>query len=97
MIFNDQTQNRWAYEVRLTSQGESRFQWMGGAFYEDVYDWWDYGATVPDMVHTTQAWTTRRIMRLLLRRYDTLYPRRETTITSMCSKRRSGRRRCSAK
>ena len=36
--FNDQNQNRWAYEVRLTSQGESRFQWMAGAFYEDVYD-----------------------------------------------------------
>ena len=25
-IFNDQTQSRWAYEVRLTSQGESRFR-----------------------------------------------------------------------
>ena len=35
-IFNDQKQNRWTYEVRLTSQGESRFQWMAGAFYEDV-------------------------------------------------------------
>ena len=41
--YNDQTQNRWSYEVRLTSQGDSRFQWMAGAFYEDVYDWWDYG------------------------------------------------------
>jgi len=53
--FNDQTQSRWAYEVRLTSQGESRLQWMAGAFYEDVYDYWDYGAKVPDLVNTT-AW-----------------------------------------
>jgi outer membrane receptor protein involved in Fe transport len=53
--FNDQTQNRWAYEVRLTSQGESRLQWMAGAFYEDVYDYWDYGAKVPNLVNTT-AW-----------------------------------------
>ncbi len=53
--FNDQTQNRWAYEVRLTSQGESRLQWMAGAFYEDVYDYWDYGARVPDLENTT-AW-----------------------------------------
>ena len=53
--FNDQTQNRWAYEVRLTSQGESRLQWMAGAFYEDVYDYWDYGAKVPNLINTT-AW-----------------------------------------
>jgi iron complex outermembrane recepter protein len=53
--FNDQTQNRWTYEVRLTSQGESRLQWMAGAFYEDVYDWWDYGAKVPNLIDTT-AW-----------------------------------------
>ena len=33
--FNDQKQKRSAYEVRLTSQGESRFAWMAGAFYED--------------------------------------------------------------
>ena len=42
--FNFQKQNRWAYEVRLTSQGDSKLQWMAGAFYEDVYDWWEYGA-----------------------------------------------------
>jgi iron complex outermembrane receptor protein len=54
-LYNDQKQNRWAYEVRLTSQGESRFQWMAGAFYEDVYDWWDYGAKLPNLMNTT-AW-----------------------------------------
>lgn len=54
-IYNEQQQNRWTYEVRLTSQGESRLQWMAGAFYEDVWDWWDYGAKVPDL-KSTRAW-----------------------------------------
>jgi len=53
--YNDQTQNRWSYEVRLTSQGDSRFQWMAGAFYEDVYDWWDYGTKNLGLT-TTTAW-----------------------------------------
>jgi outer membrane receptor protein involved in Fe transport len=55
--FNYQEQNRWTYEVRLTSQGESRLQWMAGAFYEDVWDWWHYGAKVPGL-RSTQAWYT---------------------------------------
>jgi len=42
--FNFQKQNRWSYEARLTSKGDSKLQWMAGAFYEDVYDWWQYGA-----------------------------------------------------
>ena len=54
-VFNDQKQSRWAYEVRLTSQGDSRFQWMAGAFYEDVYDWWDYDTLIPGLTSTT-AW-----------------------------------------
>ena len=41
--------------MRLTSKGESRFQWMAGAFYEDVYDWWDYGAQIPGYM-TTTSW-----------------------------------------
>jgi iron complex outermembrane receptor protein len=53
--FNDQKQERWAYEVRLTSQGESRFQWMAGAFYEDVWDWWEYDAIIPGLTQTL-AW-----------------------------------------
>ncbi len=28
---------------------------MAGAFYEDVWDWWDYGATVPGLA-STAAW-----------------------------------------
>lgn len=43
VTFNYQKQNRWAYEARLTSKGESKLQWMAGAFFEDVYDWWNYG------------------------------------------------------
>ncbi len=54
-VYNDQKQNRWAYEVRLTSQGDSRFQWMAGAFYEDVYDWWNYDTLIPGLTSTT-AW-----------------------------------------
>jgi iron complex outermembrane receptor protein len=55
--FNFQEQNRWTYEARLTSKGESRLQWMAGAFYEDVWDWWHYGAKVPGLM-STQAWAT---------------------------------------
>jgi outer membrane receptor protein involved in Fe transport len=50
--FNWQKQERWAYEARLTSQGDSRLQWMAGAFFEDVWDWWEYGADVPGLVNT---------------------------------------------
>jgi outer membrane receptor protein involved in Fe transport len=77
-IFNDQKQNRWAYEVRLTSQGESRFQWMAGAFYEDVYDWWHYGAAVPNLTSTT-AWTAAQYYACYYA-YDTLCPLADTDI-----------------
>jgi Outer membrane receptor proteins, mostly Fe transport len=46
--FNYQDQKRWAYEARLTSQGDSKLQWMAGAFYEDVYDWWEFGEKMVD-------------------------------------------------
>ncbi len=54
-IFNWQVQERYSVEARLTSQGESRLQWMVGAFYEDVYDRWYYGALVPGLT-STDAW-----------------------------------------
>jgi len=76
--FNDQKQNRWAYEVRLTSQGESRLQWMAGAFYEDVYDWWHYGAEVPGLT-STLAWTTAQSYAYYYA-YDSLYPLADTDI-----------------
>jgi outer membrane receptor protein involved in Fe transport len=53
--FNDQKQKRSAYEVRLTSQGESRFAWMAGAFFEDVEDAWHSGAKLPGLLGTV-AW-----------------------------------------
>ena len=47
---NDQT-SRIATRTKSGSRrkGESRFQWMAGAFYEDVYDWWHYGAQTPEL------------------------------------------------
>ncbi len=57
--FNFQKQNRWTYEARLTSKGDSKLQWMAGAFYEDVYDWWEYGAKQPQAgLVQTVAWET---------------------------------------
>jgi outer membrane receptor protein involved in Fe transport len=53
--FLDQKQERSAFELRLTSQGESRFAWMAGAFYEDVTDGWRSDARVPGLTGTP-AW-----------------------------------------
>ena len=53
--FNDQKQERSAFELRLTSQGESRFAWMAGAFFEDVTDGWTIDARVPGLTGTP-AW-----------------------------------------
>lgn len=54
-IFNEQQQERFSQEVRLTSTGTSRFQWMVGAFYENVDDAWLYGAQNPSLTDTL-AW-----------------------------------------
>jgi len=51
-IFNDQTQDRFSQEIRLTSEGDSRFQWMIGGFYEKINDKWYYGAKNPDLMDT---------------------------------------------
>jgi outer membrane receptor protein involved in Fe transport len=53
--FNDQKQERSAFELRLTSKGESRFAWMAGAFFEDVTDAWTLDARVPGLTGTP-AW-----------------------------------------
>ena len=53
--FNDQQQERFSQEVRLTSTTQSRLQWMIGGFYEDVYDYWLYGSKV-DGFTDTPAW-----------------------------------------
>lgn len=54
-IFNDQHQDRLSQEIRLTSQSDSKVQWMIGGFYEEIYDEWFYGANNPDLQNTT-AW-----------------------------------------
>ena len=51
-IFNDQSQERETFEVRLTSSGDSRLQWMVGAYYEDVFDEWYYGTLLPGFENT---------------------------------------------
>lgn len=51
-IFNFQVQERFAQELRLTSLGDSKLQWMVGAFYDDVYDAWQYGSFLPNLLQT---------------------------------------------
>lgn len=51
-IFNEARQTRFAQEFRLTSTSDSKFQWMAGAFYDDVYDTWLYGAVIPHLTDT---------------------------------------------
>jgi len=51
-FFNDQTQDRWSQELRLTSSTDSRFQWMIGGFYEEINDQWLYGSLNNDLVDT---------------------------------------------
>jgi outer membrane receptor protein involved in Fe transport len=80
-FFNDQTQERYSAEVRLTSKGESRFQWMLGAFYEDVYDWWQYGARIPGYM-TTTSWEYAQYLAYYYNAqgYDIQYPLDPTEI-----------------
>jgi outer membrane receptor protein involved in Fe transport len=51
-IYNQSAQERFAQEFRLTSTGDSKLQWMVGAFYEDVYDTWLYGSIMPNLTET---------------------------------------------
>ena len=55
-IVNDQSQDRETLEIRLISRGESKLQWMAGAYYENVYDEWFYYTHQPDLMSTI-AWT----------------------------------------
>ena len=55
IAFNDQTQVRDTFELRLVSKGDTRLQWMIGAYYEDITDKWFYGARIPGLENTT-AW-----------------------------------------
>ncbi len=49
---NDQKQSRFSQELRLTSTGDSRLQWMAGLFYEDVTDEWIYSSVTPGLKDT---------------------------------------------
>ncbi len=51
-VYNEAEQTRFAQEFRLTSTSDSRFQWMLGAFYDDVYDTWIYGSKIPNAPDT---------------------------------------------
>lgn len=52
IIRNDQTQERFSQELRLTSTSDSRLQWMVGLFYEEVTDEWLYGSITPGLAGT---------------------------------------------
>jgi iron complex outermembrane recepter protein len=80
-IFNDQTITRSAYEARLTSQGDSRFNWMIGGYYEQLDIGWFYGAKNPDYVGTT-SWYAAQAYAYYYNYlgYDVQYPLPETDI-----------------
>lgn len=79
--FNWQGQERYSFEARLTSTTDSRLQWMVGAFYEDVYDWWFAGALNPELT-TTDAWAAAQYYAYLASYYgyDVQYPLPATDI-----------------
>jgi iron complex outermembrane receptor protein len=54
-VFNDQWQYRFSQEIRLTSKGTSRLQWIGGLFFERVHDNWYYGTDNQQFMNTW-AW-----------------------------------------
>jgi len=67
--FNFQKQDRFSQEIRLTSQGDSKFQWMIGGFYEDIWDEWYFGASNPDFSDTT-SWYYSNNLRYYYNYYD---------------------------
>lgn len=81
-VFNEQDITRSAYEARLTSQGESRFHWMIGAYYEEQDIGWLFGAKNPDYVGTTSWYTAQAYAYYALYTggYDVQYPLPPTDI-----------------
>ena len=51
-LFNDQPQERETFELRATSQGDSKLQWMAGVYWEDVWDYWYYGNRTDNLMDT---------------------------------------------
>ncbi|MFV1998713.1 MAG: TonB-dependent receptor, partial [Acidiferrobacterales bacterium] len=80
-IFNDQNQSRFSQEIRLASQSESRFQWMIGAYYEDLQDDWYYGADNPQLMETI-GWEYAQYLAYYYNYngYDVAYPLPATTV-----------------
>ena len=80
-IFNDQTQDRFSQEIRLSSSADSRFQWMVGFFYEDVTDEWFYGTQNPELMSTI-SWAAANYYAYYYNYlgYDVQYPLAPTTI-----------------
>ena len=78
--FNVQWQERTAQELRLTSLSDSKLQWMVGAFYDDVYDAWDYGSYMPNVTQTN-GWAAAEVYacRYEAAGYDVPCPLPETT------------------
>jgi len=75
-VVNDQEGNRTSHEVRLASIGDSRFQWMVGAYYEDTYDAWDWYWVTPNLT-STPAWNALNYLAYWLQNnYNTgtIYP-----------------------
>ncbi len=54
-VVNEQEQDRDQLEIRLTSQGDGKLQWMLGGYWEEIYDTWFYYTDMPDLTSTT-AW-----------------------------------------
>jgi len=70
--FNFQPQDRFSQEIRLVSQGDSKFQWMIGGFYEDIYNEWYYGAANPDFADTS-SWYYSNYLRYWYNYYESYY------------------------
>ena len=80
--FNDQQQERFSQEVRLTSTTASRLQWMIGGFYEDVFDKWLYGTKVDGFTDTPGWEVANQYAYAYYANYDNIqYPLAPTDVT----------------
>jgi iron complex outermembrane receptor protein len=79
--FNDQNQKRFSQEFRLTSQSDSKFQWMAGAYYEDVHDDWYFGGNNPQLMETV-SWPYAQYWAYYYNYYGypVAYPMEPTTV-----------------
>lgn len=75
-IINDQTGRRTTHELRLASVGESRLQWLAGAFYETTFDYWDWYMVQPNLVNTPAFTAFNNLAYSIQNNYDigTIYP-----------------------